>query len=1143
MGCRLYTRKALLGLMLLGLLLPSLTRAGDGCVEWAARLVSLQGQVEQRVSGESGWTRSKPDARLCPGDTLRIGANSRAAILLRNETLVRLDQLTTVTFPESKSHEQEQSLLLEILRGVGYFFSRTPKKIEIRAPFVNAAIEGTEFLVAADPAQSRVLVLDGVVRASNARGELRLTSGEGAVAGYGEAPRHILVVHPQDAVKWALYYPPVIGFGIGESDIPTGARDALSAFDRGDVSGALSALDQTLKEARTADYYVLKASILLYVGRVEKAETAIARALELDPGDGGVFALKSIVSLVLHDAEAAMRFAQEGAQAQGSQGAASQIALSYVYQSRFDLNQALVHAHAATELAPDNALGWARLAELDLALGRLGDARQAAAKATSLNPRISRVQTTLGFAQLLRFENDAAAGSFKRAIALDQADPLPRLGLGLSKIHRGQLEDGRAEIEIAATIDSTTSIFRSYLGKAYYEEKRDALAGTEYRIAKELDAKDPTPWFYDAIRKQTMNRPVDALEDMQHSIALNDNRAVYRSSLELDSDLAARSASQARIYTDLGFEDLALVEGWSSVNDQPQSFSAHRFLADAYLGKPQYEVARVSELLQSQLWQPLNLNPIQPQLAQSNLGIVQSAGPTLAGLNEYNPLFLKDGIQVQTNLVAGSDETFADDLALSVVEGIFSLGVGQFHYETEGFRPNADQNQDLYNLFFQASPSPDASVQVEYRHYEAELGDTVLRFDPDNYSTALRYERTSDTLRIGGRYEFSPSSKMIASVIGEELDLSKRDSDQQSLVPFDFEADTEGRSISAEVQHAYEAGKFNLISGLGYLRTKRKVTGEYTSSFGPFTFVTPIDNEAITENYKAYLYSNYAISKDLTLHTGLSYNDCTNPIWDRSGLDPKLGLSWKVTPDTEVRAAAFQTVRCAGEDPGEPALALSQAESQTIEPTQIAGFNQLFDDSAASTSDTFGVALDHKFTPRIFAGVSAMRRDIKAPFLFSSGSLETAASEEAKWREDYTQAYLNLALDDNWTLALAYQYEMQDYTEKTAVNDVSRLKTERVPLSLRYFSENGFSAGIMVSYVDQEIQQFDTISQIGENDQEQFWIVDASLVYRLPKRYGFVSLEVKNLFNEEFRFQEPDPDIATVYPDRIFLVKLSLNFN
>ena len=35
---------------------------------------------------------------------------------------------------------------------------------------------------------------------------------------------------------------------------------------------------------------------------------------------------------------------------------------------------------------------------------------------------------------------------------------------------------------------------------------------------------------------------------LQHAIELNDNRAVYRSRLLLDADLAARSASLGRIY-------------------------------------------------------------------------------------------------------------------------------------------------------------------------------------------------------------------------------------------------------------------------------------------------------------------------------------------------------------------------------------------------------------------------------------------------------------------------------------------------------------------------------------------------------------------------------------------------------------------
>ena len=86
--------------------------------------------------------------------------------------------------------------------------------------------------------------------------------------------------------------------------------------------------------------------------------------------------------------------------------------------------------------------------------------------------------------------------------------------------------------------------------------------------------------------KQNINRPVEALHDLQKSIELNDNRAVYRSRLLLDEDLAARSANLGRIYNDLGFQQLALVEGWKSVNTDPANYSAHRFLADSYPPAP-----------------------------------------------------------------------------------------------------------------------------------------------------------------------------------------------------------------------------------------------------------------------------------------------------------------------------------------------------------------------------------------------------------------------------------------------------------------------------------------------------------------------------------------------------------------------------
>jgi hypothetical protein len=172
-------------------------------------------------------------------------------------------------------------------------------------------------------------------------------------------------------------------------------------------------------------------------------------------------------------------------------------------------------------------------------------------------------------------------------------------------------------------------------------------ASSAYEQAKLLDPKDPTPWFYDAIHKQTTNRPVEALHDLHKAIELNDNRAVYRSKLLLDDDLAVRSASLGRVYRDLGFDRLALVEGWRSFITDPGNYSAHRLLADSYSILPRHEVARVSELLQSQLLQLLNVTPVQPRLAESEPLILESSGLAEPSFNEFNSLFIGNRVAVQ----------------------------------------------------------------------------------------------------------------------------------------------------------------------------------------------------------------------------------------------------------------------------------------------------------------------------------------------------------------------------------------------------------------------------------------------------------------------------------------------------------------
>jgi hypothetical protein len=59
--------------------------------------------------------------------------------------------------------------------------------------------------------------------------------------------------------------------------------------------------------------------------------------------------------------------------------------------------------------------------------------------------------------------------------------------------------------------------------------------------------------------------------------------------------------------------------------------------------------------------------------------------------------------------------------------------------------------------------------------------------------------------------------------------------------------------------------------------------------------------------------------------------------------------------------------------------------------------------------------------------------------------------------------------------------------------------------------------GSAPTYVRQEIAG---LSEVLGDDRDAFVVVDAALGYRLPKRFGIMSLGVRNLVDEEFQFQD-----------------------
>jgi hypothetical protein len=60
--------------------------------------------------------------------------------------------------------------------------------------------------------------------------------------------------------------------------------------------------------------------------------------------------------------------------------------------------------------------------------------------------------------------------------------------------------------------------------------------------------------------------------------------------------------------------------------------------------------------------------------------------------------------------------------------------------------------------------------------------------------------------------------------------------------------------------------------------------------------------------------------------------------------------------------------------------------------------------------------------------------------------------------------------------------------------------------------------------------------------EDSFSVVDLSLEYRLGQRRGMVGLYLRNLFDEEFKFQDTDPENPRIMPERHVSLRLELAF-
>jgi outer membrane receptor protein involved in Fe transport len=265
---------------------------------------------------------------------------------------------------------------------------------------------------------------------------------------------------------------------------------------------------------------------------------------------------------------------------------------------------------------------------------------------------------------------------------------------------------------------------------------------------------------------------------------------------------------------------------------------------------------------------------------------------------------------------------------------------------------------------------------------------------------------------------------------------------------------------------------------------------------------------------------------------GVSYDDYTQsengP--DVSQVNPKFGVQWNVTDDLRLRAAVFRTLK--------PAI----VNNRTLEPTQIAGFNQFFDDLNATKSWRYGVGLDWRLTESLFAGAELSWRDLDEP-ISDEGSTDFEKRDEQLYRGYlYWTPLAQIAL----SAELIYDRYHADQGVATDPDNTDplprKVDTLSVPLTARYFHPSGLFAGLGATYVNQQVRR-------ANFDSDDFVVVDALVGYRLPKRFGIASLQVNNVFDTDLHYQSnsfrefrDEPAISRYVPKRTIVGRITINF-
>ena len=1127
-------------------MLAMLVIIGAGPLYSQSRPPALNGRVEHTPAQQERWNAAILLQPLLAAERVRTLTASRASILFIDETQVKLNAGAVLTVREIR-RAGGAGTSIELERGEGWFRTKNPGSgLTIRTPAAAAAVRGTELNVRIGAAGETVLtVVEGSAEFSNPQGSILVNGGEEGTAIPGQPPTKRVILNPEDAVQWALYYPSQVAW----QDLPDPARTGPAGigFDRlrtGDVNGALQIFEGA---APTDDWARIGASMAyLAIGDADRARANISQpaatqdveaerraqlaAVQLATGDlAGARAelnewlsqdptalraqvLLSSIELRQNRPDRA-RQAAERALSAHAQSVGALVAASESAQSRFDLEAARDFLDRALVIDDRDVHALVNRARIRFGTDDTSGAREDTDRAAAVAPDDAMVRSLRGFIRLAEGNLAQARADFEAASRSDSELGEPHLGLGLLQFREGQVEAGLLEMLTATLLEPHVALYQSYLGKAYYQAGRFSEGLAALASAKRLDPRDPTPWLYSSLYLRDQNQQVDALNDLRQAIALNDFRAVYRSRLLLDRDLATKNVNLAEIYRQLGFEAWGAYEALNSLDADVTNASAHLFLSGTYGGLPDRTQALSSELLQYFLYAPVNRNSFN-------------------NFAEYTALLEQPRRQLSLLVEGGTRRyAFGDVVSRTGNERIATAAFIE-RGRRDGARP--DRPDDRVQGFLQGKLAlPRRSdVFFSFTRVDEDEGDsenhTVLLGRGEGAPVILQQFTTRDPRRtnvfkdtettVGFKHEWRAGSVLTAAV--RHVDLEQATSlagSQTSLcVGIDlsqFDAVSNGtirnpsRSLDFQIQQATRLRRHQFVVGYQAFREhKERVCSERISigpEFSDFNFPSSGRDGSAVGRLRDEIQLTRRIHAMVGVeHQRVRYRDLLDErTIEVHETNPRAGIAWRLAPTTVVRAAWFRQLNTTL--PGDPT-------GDSLAPPTISGFAVSRNEFPTARRKEYDVALEHA-RPRV-------SRHTTVPFLLVEGvSIVPEADASGAGGSIYA----------NWIAARRLTVFADNQLLRVGARAFDRYDNLS-RLGINLIHPRGFFLRLTASHVTQRF----TDTRIADLPRSSFLLADVDASYEFAGKRGLAILRVTNAFNRRFSSVIESINIEPFFPYR-----------